>query len=50
MPMSKPWTLTYPGKTFDDISSHAARTSIEALAARGIISGKTEKAFDPMPP
>lgn len=43
----KAMVLAYPGKTFDDISSHAARTSIEALAARGIISGKTEKIFDP---
>jgi hypothetical protein len=42
----KAMTLTYPGKTFDDISSHSARSSIEALAERGIISGKTEKAFD----
>ena len=39
--------LLYPGKTFADISSHAARPSIEALAARGIISGKSEKAFEP---
>ncbi len=42
----KTMVLAYPGKTFDDISSHAARSSIEALAARGIISGKTEKTFD----
>lgn len=36
-----------PGKTFPDISAHENQPAIEALAARGIISGKTETAFDP---
>ncbi|MBC8589504.1 S-layer homology domain-containing protein [Paratissierella segnis] len=35
-----------PGKTFDDIGNHIAKSSIEALAERGIINGKTEKIFD----
>ena len=37
----------YPGKTFPDISAHVNRADIEALAARGIISGKTDTSFDP---
>lgn len=41
----KALAVTYPGKTFDDIGSHAARAAIETLAARGIISGKAEKTF-----
>ncbi len=43
----KAMALRYPGKTFADISNHVARSSIEALAARGIIGGKTEKSFAP---
>lgn len=43
----KAMPLTFSGKTFDDIGGHAARPAIEGLAARGIISGKTEKTFDP---
>jgi hypothetical protein len=43
----KAMVLAHPGKTFEDISRHEAQTSVEALAARGIISGKTEKIFDP---
>ncbi len=39
--------LTDPGKTFPDISAQVNRTAIEALAARGIISGKTAASFDP---
>jgi len=35
------------GKTFNDIKNHASRQAIEALAARGIISGKSETSFDP---
>ncbi len=42
----KVMAVTYPGKTFEDIGNHAARPAIEALAARGIINGKTEKFFD----
>ena len=36
-----------PGKTFDDIGTNANRSAIEALAARGIIDGRTETGFDP---
>ncbi len=43
----KAMPLTLPGKTFDDIGGITARPAIEALAARGIISGKTERTFDP---
>jgi hypothetical protein len=39
--------VTESGKTFDDIGGHAGKNAIEALAARGIISGKSETAFDP---
>ncbi len=39
--------ITVPGRTFPDISAHDNQPAIEALAARGIISGKTENAFDP---
>lgn len=45
---SKPITL--PGRTFDDITgvnAHKNQTAIESLASRGIINGKTEKAFEP---
>jgi hypothetical protein len=35
------------GRTFADIKDHANRTAIEALAARGIVSGRTDAAFDP---
>ncbi len=34
-------------KTFSDIKGHKNQTAIEALAARGIISGTTDTAFDP---
>lgn len=36
-----------PGKTFEDITAHKNRPAIEALAARGIISGKSDTQFDP---
>lgn len=36
-----------PGKTFPDILAHENQPAMEALAARGIINGKTETAFDP---
>ena len=36
-----------PGRTFADVSGHANRASIEALASRGIISGMTETTFAP---
>ena len=34
-------------KTFEDIQGHSAQEQIEALAARGIINGKSETAFEP---
>lgn len=40
-------SITLPGKTFEDISSHANQPAIEALAARGILDGRTETAFVP---
>ncbi|MDR1247649.1 MAG: S-layer homology domain-containing protein [Clostridiales Family XIII bacterium] len=43
----KPVPLTAAGKTFDDIGSHASSNAINALAARDIISGKSETVFDP---
>lgn len=42
--------ITSPGRTFDDIAganAHKNQVAIEALASRGIINGKTEKAFEP---
>jgi hypothetical protein len=39
--------LWAPGKTFADISAHVNKPAIEALAARGIINGKTDEDFDP---
>lgn len=42
-----PKSILYPGKTFDDIVAHKNQPAIESLAARGIISGKTDKTFDP---
>ncbi len=42
--------ITSPGRTFDDITgvnAHKNQTAIEALASRGIINGKSEKAFEP---
>ncbi|MCL2153279.1 MAG: S-layer homology domain-containing protein [Oscillospiraceae bacterium] len=40
-------TVTLPGKTFADISDHVNKAAIEALAERGIITGKSENSFDP---
>lgn len=42
-----PQEITAPGKSFSDISAHENQTAIEALAARGIISGKSDAVFDP---
>lgn len=39
--------ITSPGKTFDDITAHEAKSAIEALASRGIITGKTDTLFEP---
>ncbi|MDR2089867.1 MAG: S-layer homology domain-containing protein [Clostridiales Family XIII bacterium] len=43
----RPAPVTSAGKTFADIRDHADRDAIEALAARGIINGKTEADFEP---
>lgn len=34
-------------KTFDDITNHWAKADIEYIASQGIVSGKTNKLFDP---
>lgn len=39
--------VTKVGKTFDDVQAHDNQAAIEALAARGIINGKTKDLFDP---
>ena len=39
--------VTSQGKTFTDVRNHANQAAIEALAERGIITGKTENSFDP---
>jgi len=36
-----------PGRTFTDVQNHSNQGAIEALAARGIITGKSETLFDP---
>lgn len=36
-----------PGKTFSDIQSSKFKSSIEDLASRGVINGKTDTAFEP---
>jgi hypothetical protein len=43
----KKMPVTAAGKTFGDIKGHANKNAIEALAARGIINGMTETAFQP---
>jgi hypothetical protein len=43
----KKGAVTMPGKTFADVKNHANQTAIEALAAREIINGKSDTAFDP---
>ena len=39
--------VSHPGATFADIAHHPSRSVMEAMAARGIINGKTETAFEP---
>ena len=49
-PAVKVMPIVSPGKTFDDISgvhAHKNQSAIEAMAARGIINGKTDTSFDP---
>ena len=46
-PDIKKMNIIAPGKTFPDISAHLNQPAIEALASRGIITGKTEDRFEP---
>ena len=39
--------ITFPGKTFDDISAHKNQPAIEALIARGIINGMGDDRYAP---
>lgn len=39
--------IIYEEKTFNDIENHKDKEKIEALAARGIINGKSESEFEP---
>ena len=43
----KAMPITAPGTTFEDVVFSENITAIEALAARGIINGKSEGIFDP---
>ena len=43
----KPCRVLYPGKTFSDIAGSPARSSVEALAARGVLNGRQADIFDP---
>lgn len=43
----KKTNIINPNKTFADLKGHKDKTAIEALAARGIINGKTENSFEP---
>ncbi len=43
----KKMSITSPGMTFADIVGHKDKISIETLASRGIINGKTENSFEP---
>ena len=42
-----PMPIINPGRTFADIAAHPNQKSIEALASRGIINGKTGDSFVP---
>lgn len=39
--------VEFPGKTFPDVAGHPNQAAVEALASRGIISGKEGGVFDP---
>ena len=39
--------VSAPGTTFQDLSAHANQEAVEALASRGIISGRDDGRFDP---
>lgn len=43
----KPCRVLYPRKTFLDIAGSPARSSVEALAARGVLNGRQADIFDP---
>ena len=43
----RPQPVTAPGVTFPDLSGHADRVAVEALAARGIITGGDDGLFRP---
>lgn len=42
-----PVPIVSPGRTFTDVQNHPSRNAIEAIAARGIINGRTETIFAP---
>ncbi|MDD9271195.1 S-layer homology domain-containing protein [Paenibacillus sp. GCM10023248] len=42
-----PSVIVSPGRTFSDIQGHANQTSIEAMAARNIINGLSDRLFAP---
>ena len=46
-PDVKSMPVISPGKTFADIKNHKNQKAIEALASRGIISGKSDTKFEP---
>jgi hypothetical protein len=46
-PDVQPLPITEPGRTFADIVANENRQAIDALAARGIIEGRTESSFAP---
>ncbi len=43
----KPCRVLHPGKNFSDIVGSPAQASVEALAARGILNGRSTDLFDP---
>ena len=43
----KPCRVLHPGKTFSDIVGSPAQASVEALAARGILNGRSTDLFGP---
>jgi len=43
----RPVAVASPGRTFADVQNHQNRHAIEAIAARGIINGRTETSFAP---
>ncbi|MDD3347208.1 S-layer homology domain-containing protein [Oscillibacter sp.] len=42
--------VTHPGITFDDVQGHANQEAVEAMAARGVINGRSDGRFDPDAP